>query len=81
VGSYSFIHHGSWYISYSNTVNVSCPKMYVPGRTMSMLYIVIAGEYEWYKVPRYLCKAAVCAGTCECSNEHSGSIKCWEFLD
>jgi len=21
------------------------------------------------------------AGTCECGNEHSGSIKCWEFLD
>ena len=21
-----------------------------------------------------------CAGTCECSNEHSGSIKCEEFL-
>jgi hypothetical protein len=20
-------------------------------------------------------------GTCECSNEPSGSIKCWEFLD
>ena len=19
--------------------------------------------------------------TCECGNEHSGSIKCWEFLD
>ena len=21
------------------------------------------------------------AGTCECGNEPSGSIKCWEFLD
>ena len=21
------------------------------------------------------------AGTCECGNEHSGSIKCGEFLD
>jgi hypothetical protein len=21
------------------------------------------------------------AGTCECVNERSGSIKCWEFLD
>jgi hypothetical protein len=21
------------------------------------------------------------AGTCECGNEASGSIKCWEFLD
>ena len=21
------------------------------------------------------------AGTCECSNEPSGSVKCWEFLD
>ena len=21
------------------------------------------------------------AGTCDCSNEPSGSIKCWEFLD
>jgi hypothetical protein len=20
-------------------------------------------------------------GTCECGNENSGSIKCWEFLD
>ena len=20
-------------------------------------------------------------GTCECRDEHSGSIKCWEFLD
>ena len=22
-----------------------------------------------------------CKGTCECGNEHSGSIKCREFLD
>ena len=21
------------------------------------------------------------AGTCECGNESSGSIKCWEFLE
>ena len=21
------------------------------------------------------------AGCCECGNEHSGCIKCWEFLD
>jgi hypothetical protein len=50
--------------------------MYEPGRTMNMFYMVIAEEYEWYKVPRYLFKAKVCAGTCECGNEPSGSINC-----
>ena len=48
---------------------------------MNMLYMVIAEEYERYKVPRYLFKATVYAGICECGNEPSGSIKCWEFLD
>jgi hypothetical protein len=46
-----------------------------------MLYIVIAEEYEWNKVPRYLFKAIMCAGTCKCGNERLGSIKCREFPD
>jgi len=48
---------------------------------MNMLYIITVEEYEWNKVPRYLFKAIICTGTCECGNEHLGSIKCGEFLD
>jgi hypothetical protein len=48
---------------------------------MNMLYIIIVEEYEWIKVPRYLFKAIICAGTCKCGNEPSGSIKCGDFLD
>jgi len=33
---------------------------------------------DWVKLPHYRDKLA---GTCECGNEPSGSIKCWEFLD
>ena len=46
-----------------------------------MLHIVIAGEYEWNKVPRYLFQAIECVGTCKCSNEHLFSIKFGQFLD
>jgi len=48
---------------------------------MNMLYIIIAEEYEQNKVPRYLLKAIMCAGTCKCGNESLGSIKCGKFLD
>jgi hypothetical protein len=48
---------------------------------MNMLYIITDEEYERNKVPRYLFKAIMCAGTSKCGNEPLGSIKCGEFLD
>ena len=33
---------------------------------MNILYVIIAEEYEWNKVSRYLFNATVCAGNCKC---------------
>jgi len=36
------------------------------------------GSMDWIELGQDRDKLA---GTCECGNEHSGSIKCGEFLD
>ena len=35
----------------------------------------------WYGHDRGGSRQGQVAGTFECGNEHSSSIKCWEFLD
>jgi hypothetical protein len=36
------------------------------------------GYMDWIELAQY---SGQVKGTCECGNEHSGSIKCGEFLD
>jgi hypothetical protein len=52
----------------------------VHGRTLLIKWII----KKWDEVGThwiYLAQDGQVAGACECSNKHSGSIKCGEFLD
>jgi len=40
--------------------------------------VVGCGGMEWIRVVQHRDRWGA---TCECGNEPSGSIKCWEFLD